>query len=141
MKDDYPAYDDYSKRYYNNDNYCRQNWSPIILFNEKRVKKSALDPNINFKRIGKNSREFLKKKANSARVRAAEKLINVISENYFSTKNTIKMVFIFICCGFCGYQTIDIFNKFASFPMDVNVVVKEMKLLQLPGITICNNNV
>ena len=79
-------------------------------------------------------------KTKMSKVNSVSGIVVKIEGQLPSMKSTTKFVFILICCGFCGYQTIDVFNKYSSFPMNVNVIVQEMKLLQLPGVTICNNN-
>ncbi|CAG2170035.1 unnamed protein product [Oppiella nova] len=122
---DYPVYhDDYHRRYNNNafgfePKKSTQNLSPIIVFRNESNAKFA-----------KQSTPSLLS------------CCNADAKNHFLTvRNLLKVVFIMFCVGMCFYQTVDIFKKYSSFPMDVNVVVEEMKLLQLPAITVCNNNI
>ena len=132
----YPSYDDYNKRYYNHDNYFHQNqnvkrnMSPIILFNDPRaVRKFSTFPKSARKQLLSSK---LKKPKQFSKTSMTNKLL--------IAKKILKLVFVMVCCAFCFYQTVDIVNKYVSYPMDVNVMVEEMKLLPLPGITICNNN-
>ncbi|CAG2177520.1 unnamed protein product, partial [Oppiella nova] len=121
---DYPVYhDDYHRRYNNAFGFepkkSTQTLSPIIVFRNESNAKFA-----------KHSTPSLLS------------CCGADAKNHFLTvRNLLKVVFIMFCVGMCFYQTVDIFKKYSSFPMDVNVVVEEMKLLQLPAITVCNNNV
>ena len=123
IPDDYPVY---NENYYRlTDKKCHLNRNPIL--------KPHYSDKIQISQTRKYVFEGKTSKVNS--------VSGIIRGKFPSMKATLKFVFILICCGICGYQTIDVFNKYSTFPMNVNVIVKEMKLLELPGVTICNNNV
>ncbi|CAG2109626.1 unnamed protein product, partial [Medioppia subpectinata] len=110
---DYPVYhDDYHRRYNNSG------------FEPKKAAQN-LTPIIVFSNESK----------------ASAKRSPIGRKSSLTPRNVLKTVFILFCVGMALFQTIDIFKKYSSFPMDVNVVVDEMKLLQFPAVTLCNNNV
>ena len=140
---DHPAHNDLNKRYFNYENCfncnlkCKpltKNLTPNILFSHTGIKTSSVIKKINVKEFVANQT-----KSDVITKTSAKSSPGQIGK-FWSPKNVLKLFFIMICWGFCLFQTIDIFKKYSSYPMDVNVIVEEMKLLQLPGITVCNNN-
>lgn len=52
----------------------------------------------------------------------------------------LKVVAYGLCAFGCFYQVVSIVNIYFSFPTTVFSFVKTMETLQLPAISICNNN-
>ncbi|XP_054153846.1 acid-sensing ion channel 1A-like [Oppia nitens] len=122
--DHFPVYHDQKRRFLFT-NKQSPNLAPIIVFkNDKFGHKPAFE---DFGRQSRTDSSFWTKRKDGKSV--------------LSVRQSLKFAVILLCVGICLYQTVDIVKKYLSFPMDVNVEVHEMRVLTLPAVTICNNNV
>ena len=144
-KQDYPVYDDCNrntpKSYFNYNPLFSDNTRPVLSPTQVKVfKVGKLLANKNTKAVKSETKLFTDLRSKPVKSDSKDTPLKRLIKG-FSAKKLVKVLFISMFCGICTYQVVDVFQKYSMFPISVNVVVDEMKLLKVPGITICNNNV